>query len=69
MSRGITVAVLFALLGTTVIAQSTTGSIYGQITDQSGALVVGCRVTALNSATGVNYPGISDAQGNYTVLT
>jgi len=68
MSRNTTVAVLFALLGPTVIAQSTTGSIYGQITDQSGALVVGARVTALNSATGVSYQGSSDAEGNYTVF-
>jgi hypothetical protein len=62
------VAVLFAVLASTAIAQSTTGSIYGQITDQSAAVVVGARVTALNSATGVSYPGSSDAWGNYTVF-
>jgi len=67
--------VLFALLlvmaltGQHVLAQSTTGSIYGQITDPSHALVVGAKVTALNQATGVTYPGASDAQGNFTVFS
>jgi hypothetical protein len=48
--------------------QATTGSIYGQITDPSKALVVDARVTALNQATGVAYPGTSDSQGNYAVF-
>ena len=50
------------------IAQSTTGSVYGQVTDSSNALVAGARVTAINQATGVAYPNLSDAQGNYTVF-
>ncbi len=62
------VAFLLPLLVSAAVAQSTTGSVYGQITDQSGAVVVGARVTALNSATGVSYPGRSDTVGNYTVF-
>jgi outer membrane receptor protein involved in Fe transport len=48
--------------------QSTTGSIYGQVTDPSNALVVGAEVIALNQATGVRYKGQSDSAGNYTVF-
>jgi hypothetical protein len=50
------------------MAQSTTGSIYGQVTDSSKALVSGAKITALNQATGVSYPGTSDNQGNYAVF-
>jgi hypothetical protein len=57
-------AVLVPLLSSTALAQSTTGSIYGQITDPSGAVVIGAHVTALNQATGVIYPSDSDGQGN-----
>lgn len=61
-------AVLFLALVSTAIAQSTTGSIYGQTTDQSGAVVTDVGVTAVNQATGVVYFGKSDAQGNYAVF-
>jgi hypothetical protein len=60
--------VLFPVLVSTAIAQSTTGSVYGQITDQTGAVVVNARVTAINSGTSVTYRGASDAWGNYTVF-
>lgn len=70
------VSLVFALLvfvgmcGLTSITfgQSTTGSIYGQITDPSNALIVGAGVTALNQATGVSYSGASDGQGNYAIF-
>jgi hypothetical protein len=62
------VALLILLLCSIATAQSTSGSVYGQITDQSGAVVIGARVGALNQATGVAYPGSSDGQGNYTVF-
>ena len=48
-------------------AQSTTGSIYGQITDPSKAVIPDASVTARNQATGVAYRGKSDAVGDYTV--
>ncbi len=62
----VTLVLLF--LGPRAMTQSTTGSIYGQVTDQSGALVVDADVFASNDATGVNYPGKSDGQGNYAVF-
>lgn len=49
-------------------AQSTTGSIYGQVTDPSGAVVAGAQIIAVNQATRVAYSGQSDAAGNYAVL-
>ncbi|MFZ0293832.1 MAG: TonB-dependent receptor, partial [Candidatus Sulfotelmatobacter sp.] len=60
-------AALFLAFSPAGVAQSTTGSIYGQVTDQTGALVAGAGVTALNQATGVTYPGSSDGLGNYAV--
>ncbi|MGH7866423.1 MAG: carboxypeptidase-like regulatory domain-containing protein, partial [Candidatus Dormibacteraceae bacterium] len=61
--------VLSVFLGTQLAtSQATTGSIYGQVTDPSNALVAGAGVTALNQATGVTYPGTTDGQGNYVVF-
>jgi hypothetical protein len=62
-------AAILSLFSQTASAQATTGSIYGQVTDPSGAVVVDAGVTAANQATGVIYPGKSDAQGNYTVFS
>jgi len=62
------VVVLFSLLSSTAFAQSTTGSIYGQTTDQSGAVVIDVEVAAVNQATSVSYFGKSDGQGNYAVF-
>jgi len=64
----LTAAVLILQFCSIATAQSTTGSIYGQITDPSGAVVVGANVMAHNQATGVDYPGKSDGQGNYSVF-
>jgi hypothetical protein len=61
-------AVLGTILSSVAGAQSTTGSIHGQISDPSKAVVVGANITALNLATGVAYPGKSDGQGNYVVF-
>jgi hypothetical protein len=62
-------AAILSLFSQTASAQATTGSIYGQVTDPSGAVVVDAGVTAANQATGVTYPGKTDAQGNYTVFS
>jgi hypothetical protein len=60
--------VLILVSGPIAAAQATTGSIYGQVTDPSKALVVDADVIAQNEATGVVYPGKSDRQGNYSVF-
>jgi hypothetical protein len=48
-------------------AQSTTGSIVGQITDPTHALVPKAEIVATSVQTGVSYNATSDAQGNYAV--
>ncbi|HEX5284899.1 MAG TPA: carboxypeptidase regulatory-like domain-containing protein, partial [Bryocella sp.] len=50
-------------------AQSTTGSIYGTITDSTGAILPGANITVSNVATGQNAIRKSDSQGNYTFPT
>jgi hypothetical protein len=54
---------------TPALAQSTTGSILGRVTDPSKAMVVGAHVTAVNQDTGVIYKGESNADGDYTVYS
>jgi outer membrane receptor protein involved in Fe transport len=48
--------------------QATTGSIYGRVSDPTGALVVGAQVKAVNQSTGVVFNVKSDGQGNYTLF-
>lgn len=52
---------------TQVAAQTVTGSITGQVTDPSGALVSGAMVTAENTATSVKTSAKTNAAGVYTL--
>jgi hypothetical protein len=47
-------------------AQSSTQSIEGLVTDNSGAVIAGAKVTVSNTATGVTGSVISNSTGNYT---
>jgi len=49
------------------LGQTVTGSITGQVTDPSGAVVVGANVTAENVATGVKTAAKTNAAGAYTI--
>lgn len=49
------------------LGQTVTGSITGQVMDPSGALVVGAKVTAENTATSVATSGTTNAAGVYTI--
>jgi hypothetical protein len=49
------------------IGQTVTGAITGQVTDQSGAVVVGAEVIATNTATGVKTAAKTNASGVYTI--
>jgi Carboxypeptidase regulatory-like domain/TonB dependent receptor len=49
------------------IGQTVTGSITGQVTDPSGAVVLGARVTAENEATSVKTSALTNAAGVYTI--
>jgi len=56
--------VLF-LSGTVAMAQTVTGSVRGIISDQTGAVVPGARVTIANTGTGVMGQTVSDKSGLY----
>jgi hypothetical protein len=49
------------------LAQTVTGSITGEVTDPSGAVVVGAKVTTENTATAVKTPTETNASGVYTI--
>src|SRR5215813_1040030 len=56
---------LFFAFATTVQAQVLYGSLTGNVTDQSGAVVSGAKVEALNISTGVTQTAITDPNGVY----
>ncbi|HXN21546.1 MAG TPA: TonB-dependent receptor [Candidatus Dormibacteraeota bacterium] len=61
--RGIVVALLAAV---SVIAQTSTSTITGLVTDPSGAVVANAKIEAKNEETGVNYAGTTTGTGNYS---
>lgn len=68
LNLGLLLAILFAT-ATCLNAQSTSGSILGQVMDQTGAAVPGVRVTATNAAGGMTYSTVSGATGEYHILS
>src|ERR1035441_4077037 len=58
---------LLLLLGTVMWAQTTTADILGTVTDATGGVLPGLKITVHNLDTGANYLATSDAAGNYTV--
>jgi hypothetical protein len=56
-------------LGSNAFAQTGAASITGLLTDQSGAAAPGVTVTAINQATNVAYPAVSNSAGNYTITS
>ena len=59
---------LFALVGTSLMAQSTTdGAIGGTVTDQTNAVVAGAKVTVRNLETNESFTGESDSNGAYRI--
>jgi hypothetical protein len=54
------------LAAVALFAQSSTQSIQGLVTDATGAVIVGAKVTVTNTATGVSLATESNASGNYT---
>src|SRR5260370_1425041 len=57
---------VFVLLPCALVGQ-TTGTILGQVSDPSGAAVVGAGVTAENLGTGLSRKASTDAQGVYLI--
>ncbi len=60
-------AATLLLLASTCVAQTVTGSITGEVTDPSGAVVPGATVTALNLGTGVTTTAKSNAEGVFRI--
>jgi len=57
-----------SILGTSAMAQASTGLIRGQVTDQNGAVVANATVVAKNSATGVTSPSFkTTSEGVYVI--
>ena len=50
-----------------VAAQTATSTIFGTVTDPTGAVIPKALITARNTATGVAYPTTSNSQGGYRV--
>jgi hypothetical protein len=65
----IAIAIILLLTASlTLSGQSASGRILGQITDPTGAVVPGVKVTATNMATGVKFDTISNEFGDYQIL-
>jgi hypothetical protein len=63
----LTLPLLAAIVGTSSLAQTTTGDIGGLVTDPSGALIAGAKVTATNLATNVQTSTVSNSDGIYSI--
>src|SRR4051812_13706075 len=61
-------AVLILFATCLLQAQSTGGRIVGRVTDTSGAVVPGAKITLTNEATGVGYNSESGGTGDFSVL-
>ncbi len=59
---------VFLLTGSIVLGQNANGTITGIVTDSSGAVINGAKVSAQNTSTGFIYTASSTGTGNYTVL-
>ena len=59
------VAVLVLLWSSLAMAQHTTGTLRGQVLDQTGAIVSGGYVTVTNEATGVTQSTVTSSAGTY----
>jgi Carboxypeptidase regulatory-like domain len=63
---GLAVLVLcITLLGGSGVAQTTTGSIFGTVTDQTGSVIPNAAITATEITTGIARTTQSNASGNY----
>lgn len=59
---------LMCLASPGLFAQTDTGAITGTVTDQTGAVVPGASVTAVNKDNGLKLGAVSNGTGGYTIL-
>jgi len=65
----LSVCILFLCAGSVALAQAGRGSISGLVSDPSGAVVNGAKVTALNQATGVELHTVTSEAGLYSFVS
>ncbi len=65
----LSVCIVLLCVGSVALAQAGRGSINGLVTDPSGAIVNGAKVTALNHATGVELHSVTSAAGLYSFVS
>ncbi len=65
--RFILAAIVMAVCGVSAPAQTITGSISGTVSDPSGAVIKGAKVTATNVDTGVSVTDTTNASGIYSI--
>src|SRR2546428_13573958 len=58
---------LVLLFGREANGQATTGTIFGTVTDPTGAVVPGVEVTAVNTATNFARATLTNQEGQYTL--
>src|SRR5258707_9001438 len=61
------VTILMLLTATTLSAQTFRGTILGTVTDPSGAVVSGAKVTVRNTGTGLERTAQTSADGSYSI--
>ena len=66
VARALCLAVLSLGLATSAVAQSVSGTILGTVTDSTGAVVAGAKVTIVNEGTGLTRSVVADVNGEYT---
>jgi ABC-type oligopeptide transport system substrate-binding subunit len=67
--RFLSVFILFLCAASVAFAQAGRGSISGLVSDPSGAIVSGAKVTLLNPATGVAQHTVTSPGGLYTFIS
>jgi hypothetical protein len=66
--KTIVMAMVMAIFTVTLsYAQTVTGAISGQVTDESGAVIAGAQIVAHNIATGVDTKATANETGNYSI--
>ena len=68
MKKLASILITFSLAMMPMLAQTSTGSITGSVTDESGAVIPGATITATRTATGETRTVVSEDNGFYRVL-
>ncbi|MGH9695001.1 MAG: carboxypeptidase-like regulatory domain-containing protein, partial [Bryobacteraceae bacterium] len=68
MRKGIHVLILALALAEAGLAQTTTGTVTGRVTDSSGASVPQATITLINTGTQLKLPTKTDEDGNYSFV-